>query len=48
MQGSKVEHELQNEKFLPTMEFEPSTFRLRSERANHYASRFDIYPALKS
>ena len=27
------ERELQNEKFLPTVGFEPGTFRLRSERA---------------
>ena len=29
----RVERELQNEKFLPTVGFEPGTFRLRSERA---------------
>ena len=29
----RVERELQNEKILPTVEFEPGTFRLRSERA---------------
>ena len=31
--GSRVERELQNVKFLPTMGFEPGTFRLLSERA---------------
>ena len=30
--GTRVERELQNEKFLPTVEFEPGTFRLRSKR----------------
>ena len=29
----RVERELQNEKFLPTVGFEPGNFRLRSERA---------------
>ena len=31
--GSRVERELQNVKFLPTVGFEPGTSRLRSERA---------------
>ena len=31
--GSRVESELQNLKFLPTVGFEPGTFHLRSERA---------------
>ena len=31
--GSWVERELQNEKFLPTVGFEPDVFRLGSERA---------------
>ena len=31
--GSRVERELQNEKFLPTVGFEHGTFRFRSERA---------------
>ena len=31
--GSRVERELQNIKFLPTVGFEPGTFRLLSERA---------------
>ena len=31
--GSRVEHELQNVKFLPTVGFEPGTSRLLSERA---------------
>ena len=30
---TRVEQELQNEKFLPTLGFEPGTIRLRSERA---------------
>ena len=29
--GTRVERELQNEKFLPTVGFKPGTFRLRSE-----------------
>ena len=31
LSGTRVERELQNENFLPTMGFEPVTFRLRSE-----------------
>ena len=31
--GTRVERKLQNEKFLPTVGFEPETFRLRSEGA---------------
>ena len=31
--GTKVERELQNQKFLPTVGFEPGTFRLRSKCA---------------
>ena len=31
--GSRVERELQNVKFLPTVGFEPGTSRLLSERA---------------
>ena len=31
--GTQVEHELQNEKFLPTVGFESGTFRIRRERA---------------
>ena len=30
--GSRVEHELQNVKFLPTVGFEPGTYRLLNER----------------
>ena len=33
LSGSRVEWELQNEKFLLTVEFEPGAFRLRSEGA---------------
>ena len=35
--------ELQNEKFLPTVGFEPGTFYLRSERAKRWAIRADKY-----
>ena len=31
--GARVEPELQNEQFLPTVGFKPGTFRLRSEGA---------------
>ena len=31
LSGLQVERELQNEKFLPTVEFGPGAFRLRSE-----------------
>ena len=33
--GSRVERELQNVKFLPTVGFEPGTSRLLSERASY-------------
>ena len=39
--------ELQNEKFLPTVGFEPGTFRLRSELAMRWAISWAIYRALK-
>ena len=39
---------LTNEKSLPTVGFEPGTFRFRSQRANHCATRFDFYRALHS
>ena len=32
--GMRVERELQNEKCLPTVGFDPGTFRLQGERAN--------------
>ena len=35
--------ELQNKKFLPTVGFEPGTFRLRIERAKRCAIRRDKY-----
>ena len=35
--------ELQNEKFLPTVGFEPGTFLLRSERAKRWAIRANKY-----
>ena len=35
--------ELQNETFLPTVGFEPGTFRIRSERAKRWATRADKY-----
>ena len=41
-----ADRELQNEKFLPTVGFEPGTFRFRSERANCCATRADVYRAL--
>ena len=34
---------LQNEKFLPTVGFEPRTLRIRSERAKRWAIRADKY-----
>ena len=34
---------LQNENVLPTVGFEPGSFRLRIERDNHCATRSDIY-----
>ena len=33
LSGTRFEYELQNEKFLPAIGFEPGTFRLRSESA---------------
>ena len=33
LSGTQVDRELQNEKFLPTVGFEPGTFRLRREGA---------------
>ena len=33
LSGTRVERELQNEKFLPTVGFEPGTFRLQCEGA---------------
>ena len=33
LSGTRVKRELQNEKFLPTLGFEPGTFLLRSEGA---------------
>ena len=33
LSGTRVERELQNEKFLPNVGFEPGAFRLRSEGA---------------
>ena len=39
--------ELQNEKFLPTVGFEPPTFRLRSRHPSNYATRFDANEQLK-
>ena len=38
---------LQNEKFMPTMGFEPGTFRIRSERATRWAIRADKYRSPK-
>ena len=38
--------ELQNEKFLSTVGFEPGTFHLRSKRANQCATIYGIYRAL--
>ena len=38
---------LQNEKFLPTVEFEPGIFRLQSERAMRWAIRADKYRSPK-
>ena len=39
--------ELQNEKFLSTVEFEPGAFRLRSEHAKRWAIRADKYRSSK-
>ena len=38
---------LQNEKFLPTVGFEPGTLRLESERAKRLAIRADKYRSSK-
>ena len=43
---SKAGREYQNEKFLPSVVFEPGT--LRSEHAKHCTTRFDIYRTLES
>ena len=40
--------ELQNEKFFPSVGFEPLTFHLQSERAKHCAMKTNIYRGLKS
>ena len=42
-----VNRELQNEKFLPTVGFEPGTFLLRRERAKCWAIRADKYRSPK-
>ena len=39
--------ELQNEKFMPKVGFEPVTFRIRSERAERWAIRADKYRSPK-
>ena len=39
--------DLRIEKFLPTVGFEPGTFRLRSERAKRWAFRADKYRSPK-
>ena len=41
LQGTRVKRELQNEKILPTVEFEPGIFRFRSDHANHYTTKSD-------
>ena len=43
----RVHRELQNEKLLSTVGFEPGTFRLRSERAKRWAIRADKYRSPK-
>ena len=39
--------ELQNEKYKPTVGFDPGTFRLRSERGKRWAIRADKYRSSK-
>ena len=39
LQVSRVERELQYEKFLLTVGFKPDTLRLQSGRANHYTKK---------
>ena len=43
-----ADEELQNKNSLLTVGFEPVTFRLRIERANHCSTRSDIHRTLKS
>ena len=43
LRGAWVERELQNEKFLPTVGFEPGIVLLRSIGANHCITKSEIY-----
>ena len=45
--GSRVERELQNVKFLPTVGFEPGTSRLLSERATTELQRLMTIELIK-
>ena len=46
--GTRVEREIQNEKFMPTGRFEPSIFSLQSDRGIHCTTRSDIYRMVKT
>ena len=41
MQGTQNKREIQNEKYLTTVGFEPGTLRLRSRRTTDWAKRSD-------
>ena len=41
LQGTRVKRELQNEKILAHVRFEPGIVRFQSDRANHYTTKSD-------